>query len=157
MPKERVVLFSFILIAALLSSCDGILAGNADGLGIGSSQISPVDGMVMMYVPAGAFTMGWNGGKPDEQPEHRVYLDAFWIDQTEVTVGQYRKCVEAGVCGHPQQGVHHMRNSSEIRRSYYDNEDYFDYPVIFVNWSQAQTYCEWAGGRRNRFPRRIVR
>lgn len=140
-------LLLMLVIFFLLSGCSNISKENTSGYTIGSSQISPVDGMVMMYVPAGKFTMGWNKGKQDEQPEHRVYLDAFWIDQTEVTVGQYHLCVDAGVCEHPQQGVHHLRDSSEMRRSYYDNEDYFDYPVIFVNYSQAQIYCEWAGRR----------
>jgi formylglycine-generating enzyme required for sulfatase activity len=138
----RKLTFLFIFLAYFLASCS-----ENSGMGIGSSQISLIDNMVQMYVPAGNFTMGWEGGKLDEQPEHKVYLDAFWIDQTEITVGQYRMCVDAGVCGHPKQGVHHMRNSSEMRRSYYDNEGYFDYPVIFVNWSQAKTYCEWAGRR----------
>jgi formylglycine-generating enzyme required for sulfatase activity len=142
--KLKRIILSFTMILIALSGCNGT---NPDGLEIGSSQISPADGMVQMYVPSGNFTMGWNEGKADEQPEHKVYLDAFWIDQTEVTVGQYRTCVEAGACGHPQQGVHHLRNSSEMRRSYYDNEQYFDYPVIFINWSQANTYCEWAGRR----------
>ena len=36
-----------------------------------------------------------------ETPQHTVYLNAFWIDKTEVTNAQYRKCVEAGVCQEP--------------------------------------------------------
>jgi sulfatase modifying factor 1 len=33
-----------------------------------------------------------------EQPVHPVVLDGFWLDRTEVTNGQYRRCVEAGTC-----------------------------------------------------------
>jgi len=142
--KTNLFILAFLFT---LSGCSNLFADRSLDEGIGTSQTSPADGMVQMYVPAGNFIMGWNGGKADEGPEHKVYLNAFWIDQTEVTVGQYRMCVEAGVCAHPQQGVHHMRNSSEMRRSYYDNEEYFNFPVIFVNWSQAKTYCEWAGRR----------
>jgi sulfatase modifying factor 1 len=51
----------------------------------------------MVWVPAGEFTMGWDGpdGRPDERPAHRVYLDGFWIDATEVTNAQFRAFVEA--------------------------------------------------------------
>jgi formylglycine-generating enzyme required for sulfatase activity len=56
-------------------------------LGIGSTQLSPIDGMVLVYIPAGEFEMGNEAGSSDERPVHTVYLDAFWMDQTEVTNG----------------------------------------------------------------------
>ncbi|MGD2251978.1 MAG: protein kinase, partial [Anaerolineales bacterium] len=58
------------------------------GLEIGSTMVSPVDGMTLVFVPEGAFEMGGGGGiyaEEDENPQHQVYLDGFWIDQTEVT------------------------------------------------------------------------
>lgn len=93
--------------------------------------------MVLVYVPAGEFTMGVDGGYEDEQPEHIVYLDEFWIDQTEVTNAMYTKCVAAGVCSYPRY------SGSLTRSSYYGNPEYKDYPVIYVNWYQARDYCEW--------------
>ncbi len=58
-------------------------------LGIGSTRISDKDGMVMVHVPAGEFLMGSSNSdrdaSGDEKPQHKVYLDAFWIDKTEVT------------------------------------------------------------------------
>jgi formylglycine-generating enzyme required for sulfatase activity len=96
----------------------------------------PTDGMVMVYVPEGEFLMGSPSGQgnDDEHPQHTVYLDAFWIDQTEVTNAQYRKCLEAGVCRKPVC---------------WDNSDYNapDQPVVCVSWGDARTYCEWAGVR----------
>lgn len=62
-------------------------------LGIGSTMISEKDGATLVYVPAGEFTMGSDDGYSDELPAHKVYLDAFWIDQTEVTNKQYEVCV----------------------------------------------------------------
>ena len=63
-------------------------------------RVSPIDQMEMVLVPAGEFRMG---SMPDddrayssEKPAHAVYLDAFWIDRTEVTTAQYALCVEAG-------------------------------------------------------------
>ncbi|MDA7980944.1 MAG: formylglycine-generating enzyme family protein [Pirellulales bacterium] len=51
----------------------------------------------MVWVPAGEFTMGWDGpeGRYDERPAHRVRVDGFWIDETEVTNAQFRSFVEA--------------------------------------------------------------
>lgn len=110
-------------------------------LGIGSTMISPRDGMTMMYVPEGGFLMGSEGGDSDESPVHTVYLDAYWIDQTEVTNAQYQQCVEDGACSLPDETGSYSRNN------YYGNSAYADYPVIDVNWNQANDYCEWAGRR----------
>ncbi len=111
------------------------------GLGIGSAQVSSKDGMVMVYVPAGDFPMGSNDGDDDEKPMHFVYLDAYWIDQTEVTNAMYALCVQAGVCPLPDD------LSSSTRSSYYGNSQFDSYPVINVSWYNAITYCTWADRR----------
>jgi sulfatase modifying factor 1 len=51
----------------------------------------------MVWVPGGVFEMGWDGpeGRPDERPAHRVRVDGFWIDRTEVTNRQFGLFVEA--------------------------------------------------------------
>ena len=103
------------------------------------TQVSSKDGMVMVYVPAGEFSMGSDEGDDDEQPVHTVYLDAYWIDQTEVTNAMYEKCVAAGVCSKPE------KRRSYTRASYYGNPTYADYPVIYVDWYRAEDYCQWAG------------
>jgi len=77
----------------------------------------------------------------DEQPQHTVYLNAYWIDQTEVTNAMYEKCVAAGGCTEPQA------SNSYTRNSYYGDAAYADYPVIWVDWDQANAYCTWAGRR----------
>ncbi len=99
--------------------------------GVGSSQTSPKDGMLMMYIPEGEFIMG---------SDDLVFLDAFWIDSTEVTNAMVAGCVSDGKCSPPASTL------SSTRSSYYDDSEYADYPVIYVNWNQAQTYCEWRGG-----------
>jgi serine/threonine-protein kinase len=109
-------------------------------LGIGSLAISSVDGMVLVYVPAGSFEMG-SGDNVDEMPPHPVTLDAFWIDKTEVTNGEYAKCVAAKACQPPR------RITSNLKDLYYGNSRYADFPVIWMNWSTAQAYCHWAGRR----------
>ena len=51
----------------------------------------------MVWIPAGEFTMGseWPDARPDERPAHRVQVDGFWIDASEVTNAQFREFVEA--------------------------------------------------------------
>ena len=56
---------------------------------------SPPPGMV--WIPGGEFTMGTDSdlGWPDEKPAHRVRVDGFWMDETDVTNAQFRAFVEA--------------------------------------------------------------
>ena len=88
----------------------------------------------MMLVPAGEFTMG-SSENAHEQPVHRVSLDAYYMDTYKVTIVQYAKFLEATSLEAPpdwnimNQPRHQMR------------------PVVMINWSDANTYCRWAGKR----------
>jgi formylglycine-generating enzyme required for sulfatase activity len=109
-------------------------------LEIGSTMTSEKDDMVLVYVPAGTFTMG-SDVNSDEQPIHQVDLKAFWIDQTEVTNKMYAKCVGDGVCKEP------TNSSSYTHTSYYGNSEFDNYPVLYVDWNMAKAYCAWADRR----------
>lgn len=118
--------------------------------GIGSTIISEKDGATLIYVPEGDFLMGAKYepsdlyGSPsfiDNQPQHLVTLDAFWIDETEVTNQQYELCVADGACKQPSSV------KSPTRSNYYGNPEYGNYPVIYIEWPMAKNYCEWAGRR----------
>jgi hypothetical protein len=74
-------------------------------------------------------------------PAHTVQMDAFWIDQTEVSNARYKACVAASACTAPR------RSSSATRDLYYVNPQFDNHPVIYVTWYQADEYCRWAGGR----------
>jgi len=52
----------------------------------------PPEGMV--WIPGGVFWMG-SEDFPDAQPIHKVYVDGFWMDKTEVTNEQFAKFVKA--------------------------------------------------------------
>lgn len=110
-------------------------------LGPGSILKRSEDKMAMVYVPAGPFTMGSKNGQEDEKPVHTVTLPAYWLDQTEVTNDMYNLCTQAKVCQPPAS------SSSASRRSYFGDPAFGNYPVIYVNWNQAISYCKWVGAR----------
>ncbi len=70
-----------------------------------------------------------------------VKLDAFWIDQFEVTNREYRACVEAGACVWP------VSPHSATRRDYFTNPAFASHPVVHVTYEMAETYCLWQGKR----------
>jgi len=108
-----------------------------------TQRTSPIDGMPQVYIPIGAFRMGGMDARraPDEVPVHDVSIDAFWMDQLEVTNAMYALCVNAGMCEPPQSF------ESQRRFDYFENLEFKDYPVVYVTWRQAKAYCEWANRR----------
>ncbi len=115
--------------------------------------------MPMVLIPAGSFVMGAANDDPnagmDERPPHEVHLDGFYIDQREVTVGQYVAFLNAleghaGAC----LGYTCLRTSFETLSSHilwnldtiYEADAGFEHhPVNNVSWFGAQAYCEWVG------------
>ena len=90
-----------------------------------------------MTIPGGSFMMGSNSGSNDEKPVHRVTVGTFRMSKTEVTVAQYRACVDAGRCTKPNTGTY--CNWGKAGRG--------AHPVNCVDWKQSRTFCGWAGGR----------
>ena len=99
----------------------------------------------MVSVPAGPFDMGCspddNVCRSEENPLHRVTLNAYAIDKYEVTNARYAACVSAGWCAAPYS------TGSYTRSSYYGNPTYAEYPVINVDWNQSKVFCQWEGKR----------
>jgi formylglycine-generating enzyme len=85
---NRFAVTALILIALALAGSACLLAPAAE-----SPKERAPEGMV--WVPAGTFWMGSVNGPADERPQHKVTLDGFWMDKTEVTNGQFAKFVKA--------------------------------------------------------------
>jgi sulfatase modifying factor 1 len=50
----------------------------------------------MIWIPGGEFWMGADDSHmPDSTPWHRVYVDGFWMDRTEVTNEEFARFVKA--------------------------------------------------------------
>lgn len=109
-----------------------------------SSSLSPSASSLMprvrveggaVFVPAGVYTQGTESPKapPYERPRRHVQVASFWIDRTEVSVGDYRACVNAGACPRPRK--------SSLRCTY-DRTDP-QLPVTCVRWADAVQYCRY--------------
>ena len=96
------------------------------------------DGAEMAYVPAGSFEMGdhFDEGEDNELPVHTVTLDGFYMDKTEVTVGQFKVFLDD--TSYSWGG----NWDSVASKSPTD-----DHPMIWVTWNDATAYAEWAGKR----------
>jgi len=101
---------------------------------VGEERINPVDGTVMVYIPAGEFLMGSADGdalaEPNEKPQRRVYLDAYWIHKYLVTVGQYRR-----FCRSTRREMPY-----NVRLAWQQ-----DQPMTDIYWDDATLYADWAG------------
>jgi len=124
----------------------------------------------MVYIPAGDFLMGNSGvgddavyrsSYPEELPQHWVNLSAYWIGKYEVTRGEYRQFINAGgysssvywsSAGWNWKVANNRTEPGDWAASAYwvippgafTQSEY--YPVIDVNYYEAEAYCNWAGG-----------
>ena len=96
----------------------------------------------MFMLKAGEFIMGCaeaSGGKcPErEKPAHRVYLDAYFMDEETVKVAEYRKCVNESMCKAPytKEPCNWVIPGREEK------------PMNCLDWHNADAYCTWAGKR----------
>jgi eukaryotic-like serine/threonine-protein kinase len=127
---------------------------------LGDTWMRSADGMTTVYVPAGEFGMGSTDGEFDEKPVHTVALGGFWIDRTEVTVGQF--AVFVAKAGHrttaEEQGWAYtwVESAGEWQKvgganwqhpQRPDSGALDDHPVVQVSWDDAAAYCAWAGSR----------
>jgi sulfatase modifying factor 1 len=106
----------------------------------GEARENPKDGLKYVWIPPGTFIMGCSPGDSEcydnEKPSHQVSLSkGFWMGQTEVTVGAYKRFAAA--------------TSRQMPPAPGFNADWANQkmPIVNVTWDEAQAYCQWAGAR----------
>ena len=106
----------------------------------------------MVAVPAGNFKMGCDttniydcseANFAHEVPLHTVFLDSYFIDIHEVTNSQYAQCVAAGFCDLPESYVYD--GETIFKDAGYNNSQFGNYPVVWIPWTEANSYCSWDG------------
>ena len=138
-----VFIFSGFYPALFLHAGEGLPSGILKSAGTdlavqAAKSTAPVSGVKddpykdMVLIPAGEFLMG-SGEKdyPDQNPRHKVFLDAYFIDKYLVTAARYRLFAKA--TGTPMP-----------RQSFPDKDNY---PAIYMSWYDAMAYCGYYGKR----------
>jgi len=97
----------------------------------------------MVLVPAGTFVMGARDDREDNGPAHEVYLDAFWIDMYEVTVGEYKEFLRS----FSREEYQPREPYGSMPPHYFTAPHYEAYPMVNLSWFAAQAYCAWKGKR----------
>ena len=112
-------------------------------------DIPPPKGMVL--IPAGEFEMGSNDAEArnNEQPVHTVYVDTFYMDETEVTNGQFKEFLLENPRWQKGRVNAKFANASYLKpwngNNYPNGKG--NHPVDYVNWYAAMAYAEWADKR----------
>lgn len=148
--RSKVLLSALTVFAALI-----LFACGSSGP---KGELKRSDGMVL--IPPGTFEMGTTDGMPFEGPVHRVSLRSFWIDEHEVTVGEFRRFVETS--GYKTEaekfgwsavfdigsGEWLRMDGASWRNPDGDNGSVLpDEPVTQVSWNDAAAFAKWAGKR----------
>lgn len=87
----------------------------------------------LALIPAGSFVMGSDAGQDNERPVHRVWVDAFYLGECQVTNREYGRFLQATEI-HPPP----------LWRD--PNFSHPDRPVVAVSWFETVQYCDWLSG-----------
>jgi formylglycine-generating enzyme required for sulfatase activity len=94
----------------------------------------------MVLIEGGVFTARLNTANTnDEYNEYPITMNSFYMSKSEVTVGQYQKCINAGVCERSNQAT-----SKENCNLEYQDRD--QHPMNCINWQEARRFAKWMGG-----------
>ena len=119
------------------------------GISVCDEPEAPPDGMVL--IPAGEFEMGSDDAESgvNEQPIHTVYVDAFYMDEHEVTNLDYKRFVLANPQWQKAQIPEALHNRNYLK--HWNGNNYpagkANYPVTYVSWYGAMAYAAWAEKR----------
>lgn len=99
----------------------------------------------MALIPEGFFIMGSNNHGEDEMPEHKVFLDAYFIDKYEVNAAEYAEFLNT--FGNAKRYYTDDKfGTLEYDKKFFPRDDP-SYPINNVSWLGAASYCRWKGKR----------
>ncbi len=105
----------------------------------------------MVPIEGGTFMMGSDSGDDDEKPVHSVTLGGYCMDAREVTVADFRRCVDAGKCvAHATaewRGISEKDQEFRSQSCNWGRDGRDDHPINCVDWRQSTAYCAWASKR----------
>lgn len=176
-PASSLYLVIVMSLITTLTACSSTPAPMTPSGPI-STRVSEKDGMEQVYIPAGKFLMGSTKADindvmkacsyclrdwfQNEMPQHKVYLDAFWIDKTEVTNAMFAQFVAAtdyqtdaeriggGIVFQLSSYDWKMIQGANWRHPRGPSTDLKgldDHPVVQMSGNDAEAYCAWAGRR----------
>jgi formylglycine-generating enzyme required for sulfatase activity/serine/threonine protein kinase len=90
----------------------------------------------LVQIPGGAFQMGRNDGPPQEQPQHAVTVQSFFMDRTEVTNAEYADFVRDMNYEPPSHWIRGRPLAGQER-----------WPVVNVSAVDAQAFAAWRSKR----------
>ncbi len=78
--------------------------------------------------------MGWDGGRDDERPAHRVWVDAFELAAYQTTNAEY---------------AHFLQDARHTPPPFWEDLNFSDpaMPVVAVSWIDAAAYCSWLSAK----------
>ncbi len=109
----------------------------------------------MVAIPAGEFVMG-SAARKDEQPPHKVRLDAFWMQAHEVTWDEYRLfmfATQAGETGRPDDAVDAVSRPTRPYVEMSFGMGIHGFPAISMTQHAANKYAEWLSAKTGEFYR----
>ena len=96
----------------------------------------------------GALSLAADDAIASERIRYEAQIEPFCMDRHEVTIEQYEHCVLRGTCSAPKVTNLGKLNRGDAIASYWSRtQGYLEYPVVGVEWQNAQEYCEFRGGR----------
>jgi formylglycine-generating enzyme required for sulfatase activity len=114
----------------------------------------------MAPIPAGDFLMGSRDSDPqrkkDEQPQHKIHVDAFWMQTHEVTWDEYRLFIFANQAGETEHKDGVVDGVSRPTRPYVEMSfgmGIDGYPAISMTQHAANKYAEWLSAKTGEFYR----
>lgn len=155
--NERKI-FPLFLVLATTSVLLGCSEGKTPPMPTAISYVEGADEFVMgadQYAPCGRFgfvndrlSLAANDEIASERIQYKAVVSPFCMDQHEVTIKQYEHCLLRGICAPPKiTNLGNLSRGDAIASYWSRRSGYLEFPVVGIEWQDAEAYCAFRGGR----------